>query len=127
MNEITFIRLDHIMITIPEDQKDQARDFYGNTLGLKEIPGEHPRGSMWFQLGDLELHVREETGISYSSRHAAFEVADLNAAKDFLTSKNIELSYSSEIEGRARCFFRDPFSNRFELIQYIASPIISAL
>lgn len=117
---ITFKRLDHVLITIPEGQTKAARNFYRMVLELKEIPGQHPRGAIWFTIGDIELHITEEPGNSNSDRHPAFEVANLNEAKLFLKKKNVEIELSSEILGRQRCFFRDPFGNRFELIEFNA-------
>lgn len=120
---ITFKRLDHVLITIPEGQTSAARDFYKTLLGLNEIPGQHPRGAVWFNIGDIELHITEEPGSYKSDRHPAFEVTSLNEAKFFLKGKNIEIQYASEIMGRQRCFFRDPFGNRFELIEFNAEVI----
>lgn len=108
-----------MLICIPLHSKAEARDFYGSKLGLKEIEGEHPNGALWFVIGDAELHVREEdleAGIS--GRHPAFEVQDLAKAKVFLQEQGIEITFSSQIEGRDRCFFRDPWGNRFELIEF---------
>lgn len=112
--------IDHILITIPHEAKEAARQFYAEVLQLKEIPGNHPRGAIWFEMGGIQLHLREEDGHqSHSDRHPAFIVSDLMQAKFFLKEKQVAISYSSEIEGRERCFFRDPFGNRFELIEYI--------
>ena len=61
----------------------------------------------------------EEPAGELSGRHPAFEVADLKITKNFLESKGIQISYSSKIEGRERLFFRDPFGNRFELIEFL--------
>ncbi len=115
---LTLKRVDHILITIPQGKTAKARHFYATVLGLHEIEGKHPKGAIWFNMGDIQLHVREEAGGNYSDRHPAFEVDDLAAAEQFLKSKNILISYSSEIDGRGRCFFRDPFGNRFELLEY---------
>jgi len=120
MNRILFKRLDHILITIPEGMRESAEIFYKNILGLEAIPGEHPKGALWFVMGNIQLHVRPEAAGKISDRHAAFEVEDLEAAKSFLKRKSIAIYYSSEIDGRQRCFFRDPFDNRFELLQYAA-------
>jgi len=117
---IQFIRLDHILITIPEGKTDEARAFYGGILELQEISGGHPHRAIWFTIGDIQLHIREESGGGLSSRHPAFEVANLADAKQALTNKGVALAYSSEIEGRERVFFRDPFGNRFELLAYEA-------
>lgn len=116
---IEFERLDHLLITIPPNSTDEARRFYARTLMLHEIPGNHPNGAIWIKLGDIELHIREEDDHQKTSaRHAALVVSNLYLAKDFLKKSDIEISYSSVIEGRDRCFFRDPWGNRFELIEY---------
>ncbi|GEP96686.1 glyoxalase [Chitinophaga cymbidii] len=118
---IRFKRTDHIAITIPKGKTGEARAFYGGILQLKEIPGKHPNWATWFELGDIELHVVEEEGAhGLSARHAAFEVTDLEGAKAFLSAKGIDITYSSKITGRERFFFRDPFGNRIELLEYEA-------
>lgn len=111
-------RLDHILISIPEGMKQIARIFYEKILGLEEISGAHPKGAIWFKIGNIQLHLREEPGITFSDRHPAFEVESLEAAKLFLESREVVVSYSTDIEGRQRLFFRDPFGNRFELLEY---------
>jgi len=112
-------RLDHVLITIPTNTRKEAIRFYTQTLALEEILGNHPNGAIWVRFGDIELHIREEDiHQNNSARHAAVVVKDLSAAKAFLQKENIEISFSSVIEGRARCFFRDPWGNRFELIEY---------
>lgn len=116
---IDFKHVDHILITIPPETKEAARAFYGQMLQLKEIQGNHPNGAIWYEIGNIQLHLREEDGHQTNSdRHPAFVVNDLTAAKKFLEKDDISISYSSEIKGRERCFFRDPFGNRFELIEY---------
>ncbi|SEB21135.1 hypothetical protein SAMN05443550_11851 [Pedobacter hartonius] len=107
------------MITVPEGTQLQAREFYGDVMELEEISGEHPRAALWFKIGDIELHVRQEPAGPLSDRHPAFEVESLDAAKLFLQKKGVAIAYSSEIDGRQRCFFRDPFGNRFELLEHL--------
>jgi catechol 2,3-dioxygenase-like lactoylglutathione lyase family enzyme len=119
IGQINFKRIDHIMITVPVGKQSEARVFYKDLMELEEIGGEHPRGAMWFKVGDIELHVRQEAESSFSDRHPAFEVENLEAAKLFLQGKDITIAYSSEIDGRQRCFFRDPFGNRFELLEHL--------
>lgn len=115
-----FKKIDHVAITIPAGKTAEAKAFYGGTLALEEIPGNHPRNATWYQMGDIQLHVVEEAVIGpISGRHPAFEVDNLDKAKDFLEGHDIQVSYSSVIEGRERLFFRDPFGNRIELIEYI--------
>ncbi len=56
---ILFKRLDHILLSIPEGETASARAFYGGILELAEIPGNHPGGAIWFQIADIQLHLRE--------------------------------------------------------------------
>lgn len=116
---IQFSRLDHVALMVPIGRKEEARTFYKEILLLEEIPGEHPRGAIWFNIGNIQLHLVEEEPGPESGRHPAFEVKDLEGAKAYLQSKGIEIAYSSVIVGRSRCFFRDPFGNRIELLEYL--------
>lgn len=116
---IEFKRLDHVLISVPPGAIGQVSDFYGQVLGLAELPRQHPNGARWFSLGSIELHIREEEGhVSNSSKHVAFEVGDLGRASSYLKSQEVEIQYSSKIQGRDRCFFCDPWGNRFELITF---------
>ena len=116
---IQFKRLDHILICIPEGETASARAFYSDVIGLEEIPGNHPSGAIWFTIADIQLHIREEAGGMYSKRHPAFEVANLEEAKQELERNGLAIEYSSDIDGRQRFFFHDPFGNRIELLQFI--------
>ncbi|MFC5410318.1 VOC family protein [Larkinella bovis] len=115
---IQFKRLDHILLPIPAGKREDARIFYSHILGLKEVPGDHPGGALWFAIGDLELHLREEAPGPYSKRHPAFEITNLDEARQHLQRHGIEITYSSDIDGRQRFFFHDPFGNRFELLEF---------
>jgi catechol 2,3-dioxygenase-like lactoylglutathione lyase family enzyme len=118
---IHFTRFDHVMLVIPVGSTAAARAFYGDLLKLPEIPGEHPKGALWFQVANIELHLREEelssSGV-VSSRHPAFEVANLAEARQWLAQQGVALEPASPIDGRERFFIRDPFGNRLELLQF---------
>lgn len=116
---IQFTRLDHVLVCIPEGKTAEARAFYGQVLGLTEIPGEHPGGAIWFEVADIQLHLREEAGGSLSLRHPAFEIQNLEEAKRELQQKGVAISYSSDIDGRQRFFIRDPFGNRMEFLEFV--------
>jgi catechol 2,3-dioxygenase-like lactoylglutathione lyase family enzyme len=111
-------RVDHILITIPPGKMAEARAFYSEVLGLKEAEGELPDWANWFTIGDIQIHLWEEADNIRSVRHPAFEVPDLEAARDLLTRHQLEISGGPEVAGRKRLFFRDPFGNRFELIEF---------
>lgn len=116
---IPFKRIDHILINVPIGKLAEAGDFYQNVLELPIILSERPFEALWFKVANIELHITEEPPLGLSGRHPAFEVTDLKTTEDFLRSKGIEISYSTKIEGRERLFFRDPFGNRFELIEFL--------
>lgn len=110
--------IDHYTVSFPEGKEEQARYFYKEVLQLVEIPNLVSK-AIWFKIGDIELHVsKEDVEQPISSRHAAFVVENLEEIKGFLKQNHVDIQYSSVIEGRDRCFFRDPFGNRFELIEY---------
>lgn len=112
-------KIDHITVNYPEGKAEVAVHFYKNILKLNEIPS-LVTNAVWFRMGEIELHVSAgDIENKLSSRHAAFEVENLEAAETFLIENNIEIKYSSKIEGRERLFFRDPFGNRFELVEYL--------
>ncbi|MBO0935166.1 VOC family protein [Fibrella sp. HMF5335] len=115
---IIFKRLDHILLSIPEGATAAARAFYTDVMGLTEMGGNHPGGAIWFVMADIQLHLREEAIGPLSARHPAFEVANLDEARQELTQKGVPISYSSDIDGRQRFFIRDPFGNRIEFLQY---------
>ncbi len=115
-------RLNHVQITIPKGAEAQARAFYCDLLGLREI--EKPvslqgRGGFWIQVGDQQIHVGTEDGVSRSATkaHIAYEVDDLAAWKARLQAQHIEIGDSIPISGFERFEFRDPFGNRVEFIQ----------
>jgi catechol 2,3-dioxygenase-like lactoylglutathione lyase family enzyme len=115
-------RLNHVMVTIPKGAEDQARAFYCDLLGLPEIPKPESltgRGGFWLAVGDMQIHVGVEDEINRAATkaHFAYEVDDLAAWRDKLAANGFAALDSPPIPGYERFEFRDPFSNRVELIQ----------
>lgn len=120
--KIEFQKFDHIMLCIPEGAEEAAREFYGGILGLEEItdPGfPIPKRAIWFQMGDVQLHIRSEGDQQLSERHPAFQVKSLHKAEEVLTAHGLTVKHESKIPGRNRFSFRDPFGNRIELIEML--------
>ncbi len=120
MINIDFIRLDHIQICIPKGKEAQARAFYGNLLGLKEIEKPEPlkvNGGLWFEIADIQLHIGTEIIEGRSKRHPAFEIANLSEVKLKLQEAAIRIKEDIPIEGLDRFSFYDPFDNRIEFLQ----------
>jgi catechol 2,3-dioxygenase-like lactoylglutathione lyase family enzyme len=117
---MTTLRIQHVSIPRPPGAASAqiARAFYGELLGLSEIPlpPTHTHADLvWFQIGDGELHVfGEESFDNHSTRHFCLEVDDLKALGARLAGAGYVINAGSVIAGRPRFFCRDPFHNNVE-------------
>ena len=116
------IGINHVQITIPEGNEGEAKKFYCEFLGLKEI--EKPKelrlnGGFWMQIGSIQVHVGIENGIDRKKNktHIAYEVHGIELWKIKLCKKNIAIEIPRKIQGYNRLEFRDPFGNRVEFIE----------
>ncbi len=110
------------MLCIPVGTENEARKFYGEVLGLRELTDLGyvlPKGAMWFEIGDVQLHIRAESIQHYSERHPAFEITNIRNAQEILESHGITIKYESLIPDRIRFSFRDPFGNRIEFLEML--------
>ena len=115
-------RIQHVSLTRPHGSAEQARAFYGQVLGLPEIPPPESLSQydlIWYQLGTDELHLvgEENPDNTNSGRHLCIEVSDLEALRDRLKSANIAIHEATPIPGRPRLFCTDPFGNRIEFTE----------
>jgi catechol 2,3-dioxygenase-like lactoylglutathione lyase family enzyme len=118
---ITFKRADHIHICVPPERLEEARLFYTDIIGLTpdDRPAVFVHPGYWFRIGDIGFHIGIEAPLARTSRHSAFEVADIKQARIHLEENGIEVHQEEVIPGRERFFFLDPFGNRMELLQII--------
>jgi catechol 2,3-dioxygenase-like lactoylglutathione lyase family enzyme len=113
-------RLDHIQICIPIGAEDEARAFYTGLLGFTEI--EKPEslkgnGGLWYQVGDIELHIGVEKRDGYNSKsHPAFEVENIEEVRRYLEENGVPTQDEKPIPNVVRFSFRDPFHNRIEFL-----------
>ncbi len=118
---LTIKRLDHVQICIPAGKEIEAREFYGDFIGLKEIPKPESlisNGGLWYEIGDIELHIGvEERGLEKSKRHSAFEVEDVVNCQRMLEEKGISTQDEKPIPRVKRFSFYDPFGNRIEFLE----------
>lgn len=119
---IKIIRLDHIQVCIPKGAEQEARAFYTDILGLDEI--EKPaalkaNGGLWYQIGEIQLHIGTEEMTGKSKRHPAFEVAAVWEVRRYLESKGVPTKDDQAIPGCHRFSFYDPFDNRIEFLEKI--------
>lgn len=117
-----FRGIDHIQLASPKGVEDQAREFYGEILGMKEIPKPvhlQVRGGCWFICGNQEVHIGvQEDFVPAKKAHPGFVVTNLEKLRERLLSFHIEIKEEPPIDDRTRFFVNDPFGNRIEFLEY---------
>ncbi len=113
--------IDHVQLAMPAGAEAQARAFYGQGLGLRELPkpaGLAGRGGCWFAAGQAQIHLGVEADFRPARKaHPALLAGDLEAAIAHLEGLGIEVRRDEAIAGVRRFFVDDPFGNRVEVIQ----------
>lgn len=119
----SFKGIDHIQLAAPEGCEEQARVFFGEILGLKEIPKPEnlrKRGGCWFQCGNQEIHIGIQEGfVPAKKAHPGLLVENLAALRESLLRQEIIIKEEPPIEGRSRFFVDDPFGNRIEFLEFL--------
>ena len=111
-----------MQIAGPPGCEDDARGFYGELLGLDEIPKPEPMratGGVWFRLGEHELHVGiEERFAPARKAHPALRVepAELDALAARLAVAGAPVDWDERYPGVRRFYTADPFGNRVEIL-----------
>jgi catechol 2,3-dioxygenase-like lactoylglutathione lyase family enzyme len=113
------MRLSHVNLCLPKGAEPQARRFYGELLGLSEIPKPEAlraRGGVWFDAGGIDLHLSAVDGHAGedAQRHLGLEAADIGAVKARLETAGFEIDPGRPAPWE-RFFVRDPFGNRIEV------------
>jgi catechol 2,3-dioxygenase-like lactoylglutathione lyase family enzyme len=115
-------RLDHVNVTVPKALEGAAKRFYGEVLGLTEIPkpGEaRARGGAWYACGEVQLHLSLEepaAGQALSRRHVCVVVEDLAVAERTCATAGLTIEPDDRpIPGWSRFYVRDPGGNRIEV------------
>ena len=112
------LRIDHVQLAIPKGGEAEARRFYGEVLGLAEIPkpeAMRARGGMWFEGG---IHLGIEEGMRPSAKvHPALVVDDVDTVKRLLLAAGCEWRDADDLPGVKRGHTKDPFGNRIEITE----------
>ena len=86
------LKKDHDAIMVKD--LDVSANFYGEILGLEEIPnGGLPDHIRWFQLGDnIQIHLIESDEVPAKNKgyHWSLSTNKLNALMEFLKSEKID-------------------------------------
>ena len=115
--------LHHVNVTVPRSLEAAAKHFYGELLGLQEVPkpeGSRGRGGAWYQLGPTQLHlsVEDVEDMPLSKRHVCYTVADLAASERRFRDAGVEIVPDDmPVPGWSRFYVRDPGGNRLEIAQ----------
>ncbi len=116
---MTIVEIDHVQVAAPAGCEQQARAFYGDLLGMEELPKPGPlrsRGGCWFRAGAQQLHVGVEADFAPARKaHPGLVASDLDAIRGRLARAGVAYEDDSKIAGVDRLFVDDPFGNRLEL------------
>lgn len=111
----------HVQVAAPPGSEGAARAFYGEVLGLEEVPKPPhlaARGGVWFRCGDLELHVGVEEAFHPARKaHVAFRVTGIEAWRRRVASAGAPVREDAPLPGYRRFYTEDPFGNRVELLE----------
>lgn len=102
----------------------KAEQFYSAVLGLTKVERSLRFPGVWYQLGDVQIHLIEDAAFASNGdrpekwgrdRHLAFAVSDLDAAQHALDESGYPVQRSAS--GRPALFTQDPDGNIIELSQ----------
>jgi catechol 2,3-dioxygenase-like lactoylglutathione lyase family enzyme len=110
--------LQHVSSPFPDAGRAELRRFYGEVLGMREIPPPSTLDFMnlvWFSAGPgLELHFFPGPVDPGSARHFCLNVDDLEETRQRLAGSGAEPYDDRPIPNRPRFFCRDPVGNLIE-------------
>ena len=113
--------LDHVQLAAPPGCEEPARAFFGDLLGLRELPKPEQlarRGGVWFSCGQQQVHVGVETNFAPARKaHPAFRVRDLDVLRARLIAAGHSAHEDDAIPSSRRFFVNDPFGNRLEFTE----------
>lgn len=95
--------------------------WYTDVLGLREVerPSNFVTPVRWFELGNEQIHlIPADEPDAISPRHFAIHVDDVQAARETLRERGVEVRETVPIAGADRFFISDPAGNNLELIQW---------
>jgi catechol 2,3-dioxygenase-like lactoylglutathione lyase family enzyme len=118
----SFYGIDHVQLAAPPGCEEEARRFFGQILGMEEIPKPEAlrkRGGVWFRCGAQQIHIGvEENLVPAKKAHPAFHVKDLQALKAQLAKHGIPVRDDELLPGADRFYVEDPFGNRLEFLEW---------
>jgi catechol 2,3-dioxygenase-like lactoylglutathione lyase family enzyme len=123
VTELSPIGLDHVQVAAPAGSEDDARRFYGELLGMPELPKPEAlrvRGGVWFACGGQQVHVGiAEPFAPATKAHPALRVraGELVRLAERLAASGCAVQWDDAIPATLRFFTADPWGNRIELVE----------
>ena len=114
--------LDHVQIAAPPGCEPAARHYFGELLGLEELPKPAPlstRGGCWFALADRQLHVGVDPDfVPARKAHLALRVgaAELDDLAARLAAADFPITWDTALPAERRFYSADPWGNRIEFL-----------
>ena len=122
---MTFDRLHHMQLAMPQNAEQDASDFFVGVLGMIEIdkpPALAARGGAWFRAGAVELHLGVEENFRPARKgHPGILVTDLDDVVRRLVEAGQNVSWDADFPGFLRVYAHDPFGNRLEFLESASS------
>ena len=117
--------IEHVQLAMPKGREDDAISFYAGVLGLINVPKpDHlaVRGGCWFETGEVRIHLGvSEDFVPATKAHPALLVRSLPDLVARLEDRSVVVTVDQPLEGFDRCYAHDPFGNRIEFMQRVAS------
>ena len=121
MTEASFTRIHHVQLAIPVGGEEQARSFYGELLGMTELPKPPvlaARGGCGFRAGGWELHLGVEPECQPARKaHPGVLVQGIDELAARLTAGGAEVDWDDNFPGHRRFYAQDPYGNRLEFLE----------
>jgi catechol 2,3-dioxygenase-like lactoylglutathione lyase family enzyme len=119
---VSLTAIDHVQIAAPPGCEPAARRFYGELLGLRELPKPAAlaaRGGVWFAVGSTgqQLHIGVEFDhVPARKAHPAFAAGDADGLAARLEAAGHPVRWDAELPGVRRFYVDDPWGNRIEVL-----------
>ncbi|TJZ42544.1 glyoxalase [Streptomyces piniterrae] len=116
--------LDHIQLAAPSGSEDALRAYYGDLLGMTEIPKPPAlaaRGGCWFEAGTARLHLGIEAGHRPAKKaHPGLRVTGIDALAARLAAGGAPVAWDDNLPGHRRFYSADPVGNRLEFLEPVS-------